>query len=117
MKTVKEEIANNLLFYRKRAKFTQRELANQIGVKNNTISQWESGTNSIDVEILFKICEILDVSVNDMYGSYAHTNSLAPSAEENRLLENYRTMNEEGREKVEGYISDLVQTGRYKKTW
>lgn len=33
MATVKEEIAKNLLFYRKKAGFTQKELADKLGVK------------------------------------------------------------------------------------
>ena len=71
MKTVKEEIASNLLFYRKRAKMTQDNLAEALGVKKNTISQWENCINSIDVEVLFKICDVLNVGVNDMFGEYA----------------------------------------------
>lgn len=100
MKTVKEEIANNLLFYRKRAKLTQKDLADSIGVKNNTISQWESGTNSIDVEVLFNICEVLGISVNDMYGTYARTSKLSLTPEEMDLVNAYRTLDERGKNAV-----------------
>lgn len=116
MKTVKEEIANNLLFYRKRAKLTQKDLAESIGVKNNTISQWENGTNSIDVEVLFNICEVLGISVNDMYGAYAHTSELALTPEEMDLITNYRSLDQRGKnavsytiEKELIYISDMEQ--------
>lgn len=68
---VKEEICKNLLYYRKKNKLTQKELADKLGVKHNAISSWESGTNSIDVEVLFKICQLFDITVNDMYGVYS----------------------------------------------
>ena len=65
--TVKEAVAQNLLFYRKRNRMTQRDLAEKLGVKHNTISSWENGINSIDIEILSKICDIFNISINDMF--------------------------------------------------
>lgn len=94
MKTVKEEIAANLLFYRKKAKLTQQKLADALGVKNNTVSQWESGANSIDVEVLFKICEVLNVSINDMFGIFATAGGVSPripiTLHEQRVIAAYR---------------------------
>ena len=65
--SVKEAVAQNLLFYRKRNQITQRELAEKLGVKHNSISSWENGINSIDIEILFRICNIFNISINDMF--------------------------------------------------
>lgn len=64
---VKETIAKNLLYYRKKNKITQKELAEQLGVKHNAISAWENGVNSIDIDTLFRVCKIFGVTVNDMY--------------------------------------------------
>lgn len=74
MSTVRDEIAKNLLFYRKKAGLTQKELAEKLGVKNTAVSNWESGNNSIDIETLFNACRIFGVSVNDMYGIYSNIN-------------------------------------------
>ena len=65
---IKDVVAKNLLYYRKKNKITQRELADKLGVKHNAISAWENGVNSIDIDTLFKICKIFGVTVNDMYG-------------------------------------------------
>ena len=54
MKTVKEELANNIRKYRKERGLTQKELADLVGVKNSAVSNWESGQNSIEIELLFK---------------------------------------------------------------
>lgn len=64
---VKELIAKNLLYYRKKNKITQKALAEQLGVKHNAISSWENGVNSIDIDTLFRVCKIFGVTVNDMY--------------------------------------------------
>lgn len=64
---VKETIAKNLLYYRRKNKITQKALAEQLGVKHNAISAWENGVNSIDIDTLFRVCKIFGVTVNDMY--------------------------------------------------
>ena len=99
MNSLKQEIAKNLLFYRKQKKLTQRELAERIGVKHNAISAWEKGTNSVDTEVLFRICEELGVTINDMYGAYGSKESYTTT--ERTLLKKYRALDEHGRELVE----------------
>lgn len=94
MNSVKDEIAKNLLFYRKKMNFTQKELAQKLGVKHNSISSWENGTNSVDVETLFKICKILGVSINDMYGKFAVINSEFYTAYEKAVISAYRNQPE-----------------------
>lgn len=110
MSTVKEEIAKNLLYYRKKAGFTQKEFAAKLGVKNTAVSNWESGNNSIDIETLFSACEIFGVTLNDMYGRYS---SAAPSAEltadEEKLLSGYRTLNNQGKEYILQTLSMAAQ--------
>lgn len=75
MPSVREEIAKNLLFYRKKKGLTQKELAEKLGVKNTAVSNWESGNNSMDIEMLFRVCEIFGVTLNDMYGKYSVSKS------------------------------------------
>lgn len=64
---IKEIVAKNLAYYRKQNKITQKALAEQLGVKHNTISSWENGFSSIDIDTLFRVCQIFEISVNDMY--------------------------------------------------
>lgn len=99
MSTVKDEIAKNLLYYRKRAGLTQKQLAEKLGVKNTAVSNWESGNNSIDIDTLFAACAVFGVTINDMYGqSYAPSQSL--SDDELRLLSMYRELNSQGKEYI-----------------
>lgn len=63
-KSIKETIAKSLLYYRKKAKLTQKEFAEKLGVKNSAVSNWETGVNSIDIDTLFNACEILGLRRN-----------------------------------------------------
>lgn len=49
---------------------TQKELGIKIGVKHNTISSYESGTNMPDQNVLFAIAEVLDVNINSFFPSF-----------------------------------------------
>lgn len=71
MGTIKEEVAKNLLFYRKKAGLTQKELAAMLGVKNTCISNWEAARSSMDIEELVVISRILNVTLKEMYGAAA----------------------------------------------
>lgn len=64
----REIIAKNIQQFRRQKKMTQKELAKQLGVNNSAVSNWETGVNSIDIDTLFKVCKILGVTANDMYG-------------------------------------------------
>lgn len=103
MSTVKEEIAKNLLFYRKKAGLTQKQFADMLGVKNTAVSNWESGNNSIDIETLFAACEVFGVTLNDMYGKYSTESSSSVQdlpADESQLLATYRALNNQGKEYI-----------------
>lgn len=43
---------------------TQQELAQKLGVVRETVSLWESGVNRINSEMLVRISDILDCSVD-----------------------------------------------------
>lgn len=47
---------------------TQNDLAQKMGVKHNTISQWEAGVRSPKVKDLPKLAEILDCTTDELLG-------------------------------------------------
>ena len=47
---------------------TQEDLANRIGKSKNVISNWERGDNSPDIECIEKICNIMGVTPNQLFG-------------------------------------------------
>ena len=51
---------------RKEKKMTQEKLADLLFVDRTTISKWEQGQNNINTEVLLKIAEIFNVTLNEM---------------------------------------------------
>lgn len=64
---VSKYIGSRIKEYRKKRKLTQEQLGAKIGVKHNTVSSYESGTNEPEQNILFEIAKVLDVSINDLF--------------------------------------------------
>ena len=46
--------------------FTQEQIADQIGVSRQKYARIENGVNSITLDILSKIAEVLDVTIGDI---------------------------------------------------
>lgn len=53
---------------RKEKKLTQKELAEQIGIKQNSYSDWETGKNEPNLENIVKLADLLDVSLDWLFG-------------------------------------------------
>ncbi len=67
MSHIKDTVRNNIKIYRKMKKMTQKELADKLDVTHSSVSSWELGKNSIDMEMLNKICCILGVTTAEIY--------------------------------------------------
>ena len=58
---------NNKLFtLRKQKGFSQEELANRLNVSRQTISKWEVGESTPDLENLVAISELFEVSLDEL---------------------------------------------------
>ena len=64
----KEQIRQNLTKYRKLRGLSKSDMAKSLNVSKSTMTNWEKGKHSIDLEMFFKICDLLDVSADDMAG-------------------------------------------------
>lgn len=62
-------IGNRIKEIRIKKKMTQKELGEKIGVKHNTISSYENGTNQLDQETLFRLSIALECKVDDFFPS------------------------------------------------
>lgn len=54
------------MLYRKQANMTQKELASKLNVSINNIGHWEKGRTEPNIDTLLKICEIFDISLDDL---------------------------------------------------
>ncbi len=51
---------------RKRKKYTQRQLADILGISDKTISKWERGNGFPEISLLLPLCNELEISVNEL---------------------------------------------------
>lgn len=61
-----EVLGGRIKALRSAKNLTQEEVANQIGVSRQKYARIESGVNSITLDILSKIAEVLEVTVGDI---------------------------------------------------
>ena len=64
MATINENIAKNIIMLRKERKWTQQDLADQLNYSDKTISKWERGDSTPDIEMLAKVAEVFNVDIN-----------------------------------------------------
>ncbi len=58
--------AENLKNLRKEAGLLQRELAEKLNLTKNAVSGWEVGRNQPDFDTLLRICDIFDVTTDEI---------------------------------------------------
>lgn len=108
-KKLKENIQKNILFYRKMRKVTQKQLADFLEIGVSTVSGWERGAYTPDIDTLFMICNFLDVTLNDMCGVFKENGQL--SEYETKLLNTFRSLNPKGQEKLLERAEELRDLG------
>lgn len=60
-------LGNRLRAARKRSGYTQKQLAEMIGAKHNSVSNWENGLNMPDPATIEYICDTLSVTPNYLF--------------------------------------------------
>lgn len=103
---IKKYTSTKIREYRKLNGLTQKELGDKIGVKHNTISGYENGTSEPEQDLLFKIANVLHISINDLFPST--TSETCPinilisniTYEESEIIKKYRALDDRGKENV-----------------
>lgn len=85
----------------KQKNLKQKDLADMLNIHKSAITAWKSGVDP-KVKILVQICEILDVSADDMLGLNTKPPNKPdmPTPEEKKLLDWYRAADRRGKETI-----------------
>lgn len=110
---LKENIQKNMVFYRKRSNVTQKGLADLIGSAATTVSGWERGVSTPDIDTLCAICNALNVNLYDMCGIIEENMNL--SVDESNLLNIYKLLNDDGRRRLIERAEELRDLGYIKR--
>lgn len=61
-----EQIGRRIQELRKLTGMTQEQLAEKINISRQTLSKWETGATMPDVESIVRLCEIFQITPNDL---------------------------------------------------
>ena len=135
-----EYIGANIKAIRKKNKLSQKQLAHLVGVSQAAIYYYESGKRDINIEMLSKIANVLDVSVSDFFTKDSERRDridlqiFASSKEKHpqkkldlfcgtggidfcfpeRINDNLTELNEQGQAKLYNYSCDLLKIPEYR---
>lgn len=71
---------------RKQQHLTQRELAEFLGISDKSVSKWECGNGMPDIALMFPICDILKINLNELFSGEKLTDAnYKQRAEENMM--------------------------------
>ena len=77
---LKKYIGNQIKTFRKSAGFTQDELAKRLNTTKQTISRYEKGDRKANQDMLFELCDIFGVSIDDFFPSQNETLQSPPAS-------------------------------------
>ncbi len=95
----KEDIAKVLKQLRTSSGLTQKEAAERLGKKQQTIASWESGQSQPDANTLFIICSLYGTSVDEAFGFKKDGTTIGKKDID--LIEKYHSLDPFGQETVD----------------
>ena len=95
----KEEIGHILKGLRTSCGFTQKEVAEKLGRKQQIIGHWETGYAQPDANTLFTLCDIYGVTVDDAFGFQKKNSTISLSEYDH--IKKYRALDSHGKEMVD----------------
>ena len=125
---LKKYIGNQIKTFRKSAGFTQDELAKRLNTTKQTISRYEKGDRKANQDMLFELCDIFSVSIDDFFPSQNEAlqslptstiqtiyNQLAPPRQDKVLTYAERQLKEQRNEEETqpNEVSEVIQLYSY----
>lgn len=99
----------------------QSEIADKLGCTSANISSWERGKSKIDMDSFASLCKIYNIDFANTLNKVANEQK-APiiidksNDDKQKLLHNYESLNNTGKNKLLEYSDDLVASGKYSDT-
>lgn len=110
----RNNVSFNIAKYRKEIGMTQGELAEKLNVRPTTVSGWERGANSPDIDTLVEICKIFKITLSTVLGFDDSIRKITPT--EDKLLTIFNSFNKEGQEKLLSIADDMYASKKYEST-
>ncbi|WP_164683862.1 helix-turn-helix domain-containing protein [Streptococcus hyointestinalis] len=111
---LKNYIGEKIKYLRKSAKMTQNDLAKILGTTKQTISRYEKGERKANQDILFTLCDVFNVSIDDFFPPIS-TKEAPETAQNDRdelleqLTDNYIQLDDIRKNKLVDTSRELVE--------
>ena len=109
------KIANIIKTERQILGITQRELAEKLGITQDSISLWETGKRVPDTQYLVPLCTTLDISIDYLLGRTDELGVVLNPGEgfhatpmEQQLILSFRKLPAQSQEYVYGIVQNLA---------
>lgn len=113
-------ISKRLMLVRKNAHKTREELAHELNMSVNTLRNYENGSRSPSFMFVMLIAVRFGVSVDYIMGMTDNVNGNVPefasdklTESEKKLLKRFRSLNQDGKNRLLEYEDDLFSCGKY----
>lgn len=101
----------NLKNLRMQNNLSQQQLAKTLGIKQNTLSNYENGITQPDLNLIIKISDFFGCSIDYLLGhqttNIIYLDSLTPIQQ--KLMELIKKLNDEQGLFLIGYLSDMLK--------
>ena len=105
-------IGDKIREYRLLRGMTQQDIADALGESSGrVVYNWEKGIGRPDCEKIARLCELLDVSADELIGCKSMVGR--PTAVEWETLQKYRALDEHGRDVVDYLLESEYQRVTY----
>lgn len=66
-KALYEKFGLNVIYYRKRKRLTQLQLAELVDIDRSHISAIELGNVGVSLDVIFRLCEVLEITPKELF--------------------------------------------------
>lgn len=98
-------VGKRIKYYREKLGLEQKDIARQLGFTPNAISNWENGRTRPDLSVVPKLCDILHITLYDLYGMDKPIDFY--NNQEQQLIEDYHSLSKGHRFTIEKMIETL----------
>lgn len=98
-------VGKRIKYYRERQGLEQKDVAREVGITANAVSNWENGRTRPDFSVVPKLCDILQITLYELYGIDNPLNTY--TAKEQTMIQDYRGLNHGHQLTVDNLIGSL----------
>ena len=69
-------IGKQIKFYRKKQNLSQIDLAEKLGIDRVSVTRYESGARRVNQDMLFKLSDILHISIDELFPETVSENNV-----------------------------------------